>query len=519
MNRATMLAAIEDKTKVWDFIVIGGGATGAGVAVDAASRGYNVLLLEQSDFAKGTSSRSTKLVHGGVRYLQQGNLSLVLEALRERGILLNNAPHIVHNLPFIVPSYDWWESPFYGIGLKLYDALAGKHGFGSSKLLSKEETIKEIPTVEQDRLRGGIIYYDGQFDDSRLVINLIRTASDQGAVVINYMKVVTILKSIDSVNGVIAYDIENDREHELRGKAVINAAGAFSDAIRTLDFPQAERMIVPSQGIHIVLDKEFLPGETAIMVPHTADGRVLFAIPWHDKVIIGTTDTPIDDISLEPTPLKEEIDFLLEHAARYLVKDPEPEDILSAFAGIRPLVNLGEKEKTSAISRDHTIHISRSGLITIAGGKWTTYRKMAEETVDHAIDIAHLDHLPCNTTNLQIHGYHLHADKFGILKSYGSDAPELESIINEQPEYKIPLHPRLRPLAGEVIWSVRNEMARTVEDFLARRTRSLILDARASMEMAEKTAELMAVELRLKKSWINEQVANYQKLAEGYVVT
>ena len=518
MNRDIMLDSIQDKSKVWDFIVIGGGATGAGIAVDAASRGYEVLLLEQSDFAKGTSSRSTKLVHGGVRYLQQGNLSLVLEALRERGLLLKNAPHIVHNLPFIVPTYDWWESPFYGIGMKIYDALAGKHGFGKSKLLSREKTIEAIPTVEQEGLLGGVIYYDGQFDDSRLVINLIRTAADQGGTLLNYFKVSAILKDNGIVRGVIGYDVENDKEYEIHAKAVINATGAFTDGVRTMDEPDAEPMIVPSQGVHIVLDKSFMPGDTAIMVPHTTDGRVLFAIPWHNKVLVGTTDTPITNLSLEPLPFDEEIDFILENAARYLHKDPAKQDILSAFAGIRPLVKMGESEKTSAISRDHTIHISRAGLLTIAGGKWTTYRKMAQDTIDQAIQIARLEYVHCNTDNLQIHGFHQHADKFGVLESYGCDAPELESIISGDKSWSEPLHPQMRPLAGEVIWAVRHEMARTVEDFLSRRTRSLILNARASMEMAEKTAKLMAKELKKKKSWIKQQIQAYNELAQRYIV-
>lgn len=518
MNREDMLQKLQDRSITWDFIVIGGGATGVGIAVEAASRGYEVLLLEQSDFSKGTSSRSTKLVHGGVRYLQQGNLSLVLEALRERGILMKNAPHIVHNLPFIVPAYDWWESPFYGIGLKVYDALAGKHGFGKSRLLSKEKTIELIPTLEPEGLNGGVIYYDGQFDDSRLIVNLVRTAADQGGTLLNYVKVIKLLKKDEFVQGVVAYDAENDAEYDLKAKSVINATGAFSDDVRRMDDPRSEPMIVPSQGVHIVLDKSFLPGDTAIMVPHTTDGRVLFAIPWHNKVLVGTTDTPIQKTSLEPYPLKEEIDFLLENAARYLHKDPVPADILSAFAGIRPLVKMGEAEKTSAISRDHTIHISRSGLLTIAGGKWTTYRKMAQDAIDQAIEIARLDYVPCNSENLQIHGYHLHAEKFGVLESYGSDAPELQTLLDEEKGYSEPLHPKMRPLTGEIVWAVRHEMARTVEDFLARRTRSLLLDAKSSMEMAEKTAKIMARELKKKKSWIKTQVDEYQKLANNYLV-
>ena len=369
MNRDEMVDRIGDADFEWDFIVIGGGATGVGIAVEAASRGYRVVLFEQHDFSAGTSSRSTKLIHGGVRYLQQGNISLVLEALKERGILRRNAPHLVHDLPFIVPTYDWWEGPFYGIGLKIYDMLAGKAGFGSSLLLSKQETLEKIPTVETKGLRGGVIYHDGQFDDSRLVINLAQTAVEQGGVVVNYMKVIRLIKKNDIVCGVVAYDVENDREYEIKGRAVINATGVFSDRIRKMDDPYAEGFMRPSQGVHIVLDKSFLPGKTAIMVPHTDDGRVLFAIPWHDRVLVGTTDTPIDEVSMEPVAMEEEIAFLLKHAAQYLTKDPGPEDVLSVFAGLRPLVSKTENMETATISREHTISISRTGLVTIAGGQ------------------------------------------------------------------------------------------------------------------------------------------------------
>ncbi len=518
MNRDEMISRIEDKKQIWDFIIIGGGATGAGCAVDAASRGYKVLLLEQSDFAKGTSSRSTKLVHGGVRYLQQGNLSLVLEALKERGLLLQNAPHLVHNLPFIVPNYDWWEAPFYGIGLKLYDLLAGKHGFGDSEILSVEETIRHIPTVETKGLRGGVIYYDGQFDDARLVINLMQTAYEQGGTILNYMRVISLLKSNGFINGIIALNEETGKEYQLKAKAIINATGVYSDSIRKFDESDIQPMIIPSQGIHIVLDKSFLPGDSAIMVPHTDDGRVLFAIPWHNRVIVGTTDTPVDETPLEPRPMREEIDFLLKHTARYLTKDPSASDVLSMFAGLRPLVSLGKEDNTAAISRDHTVHISRSGLVTIAGGKWTTYRKMAEDTIDHAAVIAQLDAVPCVTKNLQIHGYHKHADKFGDLACYGSDAPAIKDLLNENPEHNKKLHPNLPYKIGEIIWAVRHEMARTVEDFLSRRTRALLLDAKASLKISSIVSDYMTKELGKNQSWKEEQIRNYKKIAKNYFI-
>jgi len=518
MNRDEMLSRIQGARTKWDFIIIGGGATGVGTAVDAASRGYKTLLLEQSDFGKGTSSRSTKLAHGGVRYLQQGNVSLVLEALEERGLLLQNAPHLVHNLAFVVPNYDWWEGPFYGIGLKLYDVLAGKYGLGRSQILSKKKTVQYIPTIETKGLRGGVIYYDGQFDDARLVIDLVETAAEQGATVLNYMKVTTLLKKDDFLCGVIAQDMEKGDEYELNAKAVINATGVFTDTIRKMDDQEAQSMISPSQGVHIVLEKSFLPGKSAIMVPHTDDGRVLFAIPWHDRVIVGTTDTPVGDLNLEPKPFKEEIDFLLEHTARYLTKDPTADDILSTFAGLRPLVKSGDEKNTAAISRDHTINISRYGLVTIAGGKWTTYRKMAEETVNQAAVVAGLEAKPCVTRNLNIHGYHKNAHIFGELDVYGADAPAIQDLLRDHPKQNELLHPSFKYKAGEVVWAARKEMARTVEDFLARRTRALLRDARASMEMAPKVAKLMAKELRKNRKWQRKQVAAYTKLAQRYLV-
>ena len=483
MKREDMIDKISDASYKWDFVIIGGGATGVGIAVEAASRGYRVALCEQHDFSAGTSSRSTKLIHGGVRYLQQGNISLVLEALKERGILRRNAPHLVHDLPFIVPTYDWWEGPFYGVGLKIYDMLAGKAGFGPSQHLSKKDTLDKIPTVETNGLRGGVIYHDGQFDDSRLVINLAQTAVEQGGVLMNYMKVIRLIKKDDIVCGVVAYDVENDREYEIKARAVINATGVFSDQIRRMDDPYSQSFLRPSQGIHVVLDKSFLPGMTAIMVPHTDDGRILFAIPWHERVLVGTTDTPVKEVSMAPLPLEEEISFLLKHTARYLTKDPEPSDVLSVFAGLRPLVSKMEDTDTATISREHTISISRTGLVTIAGGKWTTYRKMAEETLDQAIEIAHLDYQPPVTRHLQIHGYHNHAEAFDTLKVYGSDALEINALVKNDPKLGKTLS-NSDILRAEVVWAVRNEMARTVEDFLARRRRILFLDAKSALDMA-----------------------------------
>ncbi len=513
-----MLGRISDRTEPWDMLIIGGGATGVGVAVDAASRGCSVLLLEQSDFGKGTSSRSTKLIHGGVRYLQQGNISLVMEALRERGILHNNAPHLVHDLAFIVPNYDWWEAPFYGIGLKIYDMLAGRYGFGPSKILTKDETLERIPTIKRDGLRGGIIYYDGQFDDARLLINLARTASHQGAVLLNYARVITLTRSGDGIiNGVIFEDLEAGTEHRAKSRAVINATGPFADHIRRMDDPNVLPLISPSQGVHLVFDRSFLPGKSAIMVPHTRDGRVMFAIPYLGVTLVGTTDTPVSNIELEPRPMAEEIDFILETAGHYLEKIPSRQDILSVFTGIRPLVKTADEKNTAALSRDHIIHISNSGLLTIAGGKWTTYRLMAKACVNYALSLAGLESKPCITEQLNIHGFHKTPEKFGEFALYGSDAPAVQDLVRADPIRQDRLHAALPARVGEVIWAVRFEAARNVDDFLARRTRSLLLNARAASETAPKVASIMAKELGRSHKWAKDQIESFRKISRIYL--
>jgi len=519
MDRNESLRRIRESADGWDIMVIGGGATGVGIALDAASRGHDVALLEQSDFGKGTSSRSTKLIHGGVRYLQQGNIPLVMEALKERGILRNNAPHLVKDLPFIVPNYKWWEAPFYGIGMRVYDVLAGRYGFGKSRNLSKEETITRLPTIETDGLIGGVVYHDGQFDDARLLVHLAMTAAEQGAALLNYMRVIDLSKTGDGmVVGVAARDEESGETLHVRAKAVVNATGPFADDVRRLDQSGAKPIIKPSQGVHVVLDRSFLPGEAAIMVPHTDDGRVLFAIPWHDRVLIGTTDTPIEHASLEPVPLAEEVDFILEHARRYLEKDPEREDVLSVFAGIRPLVAAEDAEDTAEISREHAVRVSDSGLITIAGGKWTTYRKMAEDAVDIAQTLGDLDARPCVTRELNIHGFHRHAEKFGGLAAYGSDAAGIEELAASEPGLGEAVHPGLALTRAEVVWFAREEMARTVDDVLARRSRALLLDARAAYDAAPTVAGILAKELGREEEWAEEQVAAFRGVASGYIL-
>jgi glycerol-3-phosphate dehydrogenase len=503
----------------WDFIVIGGGATGVGVAVDAASRGYTVLLLEQSDFGKGTSSRSTKLVHGGVRYLEQGNISLVMEALKERGLLRQNAPHLVSNLAFVVPNYDWWEAPFYGLGLKVYNVLAGKYGFGTSEILSRAETLVRLPTIRTEGLRGGVVYYDGQFDDARLLINLVATGFEQGAALLNYTRVTGLTRGADGfVDGVQAMDLEDESTFVARGRVVINATGPFADTVRRMAEPGVDALIAPSQGIHLVFDRSFLPSDSAIMVPHTRDGRVMFAIPWHGHTLVGTTDTPIDGVTLEPRAFDYEVAFILETAAQYLHKAPTRADVLSVFAGIRPLVRSGDSRVTAALSRDHTIHIDASGLITTAGGKWTTYRSMAEATVNQAAELARLPERPCVTRTLSIHGFHPEAASLGALGVYGTDAVAIRELARGEPALAEPLHPALPYLGAEVAWAAREEMARTVEDVLARRTRALFLNAGAAIAMAPRVAALMARELTRGDAWQAREVEACRALAGQYLL-
>ena len=515
MVRDELLRQLEDDL-LWDMIVVGGGATGLGTAVVAASRGYRTLLLEQADFTAGTSSRSTKLIHGGVRYLQQGNISLVLESLRERGLLIRNAPHLVHNLSFVVPLYDWWEGPFYGVGLKLYDLLAGKLGLGPSRLLSREETLRHIPTVEPAGLRGGVRYHDGQFDDARLGITLAQTLADLGGVPLNYLQVNGIFGKGGIVAGVEALDRESGITYRVRGRVVINAAGPFVDGVRRLADPHVHALIAHSQGVHLVLDGAFLPGDCAIMVPHTDDGRVLFAVPWHGRTIVGTTDTPVPAAVMEPRPLPEEIAFLLSHAARYLTRHPVPDDVLSVFAGIRPLVR-GGAEHTASLSRDHTLLVDGTGLVTIAGGKWTTYRRMGEDAVSAAAAVAGLEERPSVTGDLRLHGWCEETGTDDPWQVYGSDAAELNRLVDENPAWGELLHPALPCRAVQVIRGVRSEGARTVADILARRTRALLLDARASMEAAPAVAALMAIELGMDAAWQAAQVAEYRSLASGYL--
>ncbi|TDX01191.1 glycerol-3-phosphate dehydrogenase/oxidase [Dinghuibacter silviterrae] len=552
MNRADMLHRLEEaKDEPWDVVVIGGGATGLGVALDSASRGYRTVLLERDDFAKGTSSRSTKLVHGGVRYLQEGDVGLVREALYERGLLLKNAPHLVHKENFIIPLYTRWKALWYMMGLTVYDLLSGRASFGPSRLISRQEVIRRLPGIFKKRLRGGVIYLDGQFNDARLAINLAQTAVEQGALVINHIEVTQLFKNAGgAVCGVRAVDRTSGRFFDIFGRAVVNATGVFVDEVLQMDNPGAAPQVRPSQGVHLVLEQSFLGQEDALLIPKTEDGRVLFGVPWEGKLLVGTTDTPLNTHSAEPRALEEEVSFILRTAGQYFEKAPGRSDVLSVFAGLRPLAAPKNGDtSTKEISRSHKIIRSPSGLVTITGGKWTTYRRMAEDTVDEVIRVAGLEVRACVTHELGIHGAGGAAGADAAAKPvtgaagappaakpakgvatgpgslprdhlslYGSDRPAIEALQRQHPAWGALLDPRLPFTGAEVVWAVRSEEALTVEDVLARRVRALFLDARAAIAMAPAVAELMATELGKDEAWKQGEVAAFTTLAKGYLL-
>jgi glycerol-3-phosphate dehydrogenase len=519
MNRSHLLSSIQaDGQKGCDILVIGGGATGAGIAFDAASRGYRTVLLEQADFGKGTSSRSTKLLHGGVRYLAQGDIVLVVEALQERGIILKNAPNLTSNQEFVIPVYSWWEALKFTVGLMFYDLLAGRRSLGKSHFIRRETALQRLPLINPGGLKGGVVYHDGQFDDCRLLMALVRSVIEYGGAAINYCKVTGLLKTqAGKISGAVARDILSGKEFEIHASVVINATGVFADEILKMDHTVKKRTIRPSQGVHLVLDSSFLQSESAIMIPKTSDGRVLFAIPWYDKVVAGTTDTPVDAISLEPKALDEEIDFILQTAGNYLIRKPERKDILCVFAGLRPLAaNPDNPAATREISRRHKISIAPSGLVSVEGGKWTIYRKMAEDAIDKAIRAGMLLRKNCRTDHLQVYGA-CEIDPHERLRIYGASSGEIREIMLSQPGMEKCIHQRLPYTKAEVAWICKNEMPVKLEDVLARRTRALFLDARASMEMAPAVAEIMAEELGLDETWKKSEIEDYNKLVENYL--
>jgi len=512
MNRTDLLSKISTDA-IWDVVVVGGGATGLGVALEASTRGYSTLLVDQHDFCKGTSSRSTKLIHGGVRYLSQGNIRLVRDALRERGLLLKNAPGLVHPLPLVVPIFSRWERLYYGTGLKFYDLLAGKLGLSPSQGLSVEATIEKIPTLNRDSLRGGILYLDAAFDDSRMGVSLARTAAGSGAVLVNYMRSTGFLKSEETVCGVRLCDEFGGLEFEARARVVVNATGVFSDAVREMDSPREPRMLALSQGTHLVLPKRFLPRDVALMIPKTEDGRVLFALPWHNRVLAGTTDVEVAEAQLEPRPGKEEISFILEHLGHYLTERPTEADILSTFSGLRPLIQTRQGRTTAALGRDHSILVSNSGLISVLGGKWTTYRKMAEDAVNRAAEVGGLPQVDSRTADISIEGPDVGDLQWpGETEELGSSDSALDNTGLEEPlDFSFPY------TKADVVRALREEWACTVEDVLARRTRLLFLDARVAVKVAPQVASIIASELGHGSDWESDQVEEFVELAKGYL--
>ena len=517
MKREIALEQLKSEP-LWDIFVIGGGATGLGIAVDAASRGYSVALAEKTDFAKGTSGRSTKLVHGGVRYLAQGNIKLVIEALKERAILLKNAPQITKIQTFIVPAYSWWDKFFYGIGLSIYNLLAGSHKLEGVKWLSAAETKEKLPQLYGNGLIGGVSYCDGQFDDARLAINLAQTATGFGAAVVNHLEVVNLIVENKKIAGVVLKDEVTGDEISVKSKVVINATGVFADNIMHLEDASSRKMISPSQGVHLVIDKQFFKGHAALMVPKTSDGRVLFIVPWHHQLVIGTTDTKVYNISEEPIALEEEINFLLTHFNKYSTKQIALEDVKSAFAGLRPLIKSSNISATSLLSREHTIVISAGGLLTIAGGKWTTYRKMAKDAIQNAIFIGKLEKRECVTENLEIHGYAKEVLVQDVYTAYGSDKVFLMALIEENPVLSEKIHPNYPYTKVQIAWAVQEEMAISLEDVLSRRVRLLIEDARAAIEAAPIVAEIMATVMGKNQDWIDLEYSRFKELASQYIL-
>lgn len=522
MNRNKSLLQLSDESTQWDFVIIGGGASGLGSAIDATSRGFKTLLLESHDFCKGTSSRSTKLVHGGVRYMAQGYIDLVREALKERGLLSNNAAHLVKTQDFVIPNYTLWDSFLYAVGLTFYDFLSGKLSLGKTRLIGKKKTLQELPNIKEKGLKSGVVYTDGQFDDSRLGINMAQTIDDLGGCAINYIEADGFVKNAQGqIIGVKATDKLSGKKYTIKCKAVINATGVFANEILNEDNPSHGKFIVPSQGIHLILDKSFLKSDNAVMIPKTSDGRVLFIVPWHDKCVVGTTDTLVDEPSFEPQALEKEIEFVMESAQLYLQKKPTRKDVLSVFAGLRPLAAPKEEGKsTKEVSRSHKVIVHPSGMVTLTGGKWTSYRKMAEDVIDKAIEIHNLKKVECKTFNLSIHGNidKKKVDRSSHLYIYGADIPQIIKLQKENPDFAVKLHPNYEYTVAEAIWAIREEMAQNVEDILARRIRLLFLDARAAIECAPKVASIIAKETGNDNDWIENQVNEFTKLAQNYIL-
>ena len=510
MNRSESFDSLQQP---FDVLVIGGGATGLGIAVDAVTRGFTTALIEGGDFAQATSSRATKLVHGGVRYLASGQIHLVYEALHERAVMMRNAPHLVKPQAFVLPTYTRRELPYFGAGLLAYDLLSVRSSMGRTRILGRRRTLEQIPNLQPEHLSGSVLYHDGQFNDARLALVLARTAADYGATVLNYARCTRLEHVEGKVTGAVIADTETGREYTIAAKAVFNATGIFTDALRRMDDPETPPLLTVSRGTHLVVAASVLGGGAGIMVPKTRDGRVIFAIPWQGRVVIGTTDLPAPEPAMEPGHTDDEIAFLLETINPFLAKQIGRDDILSVFSGLRPLVT-GKGATTSKISREHHIDVSNSGLITVAGGKWTTYRRMAEDALNYAARKGMLPRRPCVTSRTYLHGAQgPAAEGDAYTREYGSDAKLLRALMHDDPALAEPIAPGLPYSFAQVVYAARFEMARTLEDVLSRRTRALLLDERATLSAAPRVAALLRQELGQDESWAAQQLQQFTELA------
>lgn len=505
VTRAAALECLR-RQPVWDVLIIGGGATGLGCAVDAAARGYRTLLVERGDYACGTSSRSTKLIHGGVRYLRRGEFALVREALAERARLLANAAPLVLPQAFVIPAHGHLDRLRFAAGLKLYDLLAGARNLGCSRVLDRTETLAAVPGVRAEGLVGGVRYWDARFDDARLAVGLMRSAGDLGATCLNYLPAVALTQQAGRLAGARLSDAESGEEFTVRARVVVNAAGVHADRVRALAEPAAAPLLRFSQGIHLVVDAAFLPGDSALLVPETEDGRVVFAIPWQGRLLLGTTDSERDDLPDEPQPLAGEVDFLLRAVAGVLARPPRRADVRSVFAGLRPLFDPavaagGGRGFAAGLSREHAVFVGNSGLVTVVGGKWTTYRLMAEQVIDRAAAVAGLPAVPCATRDLPLH--------------VAADADDAE-VLAGLPGRDRRLHPALPFTEAMVRFALRREAARNIEDILARRLRALFIDAAAGEEMIDRVGEIVADELALSPSRLAAMLGQARASADRF---
>jgi glycerol-3-phosphate dehydrogenase len=503
--------------EAFDILVIGGGATGCGIALDAASRGLRTALVEKQDFSEGTSSRSTKLIHGGVRYLEQaikrldrGQFNLVRDALHERALLLRIAPHLSRRLQLLTPLKRWWEAPYYWVGLMMYDLLSGRASIGRSSYLTRRRSLERYPALRAEGLVGSVAYFDGQFDDSRMNVELALTAIQEGAAAVNHMEATALLKESGRLTGAKLHDGLSGKTLSVRARVVVNAAGPFCDLVRRMDDPACEPMLTTSSGVHIILDSEYAPPDLGMLIPKTEDGRVLFTLPWMGYTLAGTTDSPAPLAEHVPV-LEEEIEYILRHVRLYLDRPLTRADVKSAWSGLRPLVSNPKAGGTAKLSRDHVIADSAAGLITVTGGKWTTYRKMAQDAVDHAIARGRLAAThACRTQEILLVGatgyepeaaprlaaqYGLAEDTARHLQlAYGGRAPRVAELAAAKLGRRLAEgHPHIE---AEVVWAVRQEMALTAMDVLARRTRLAFIETRAALAALPRTIELMAKELR-----------------------